>query len=62
MPDLEYFRQRQLQLFHYDVRPDPMSKRWRMPLSDARWRLLELFRQYVSDGHGAGQPWPGLTT
>lgn len=61
-PDLEYFRQRQLRLFHYDVRPDPTSKRWQMPLSEARWRLLESFRQYVFGGYGAGQPWPGLGT
>ena len=61
-PDLEYFRQRQLQLFHYDVRPDPTSKRWQLPLSEVRWRLLESFRRYVFGGYGAGQPWPGLVT
>ena len=57
-----HFRRRQLRLFHYDVRPDPTSKRWQMPLSEARWRLLESFRQYVFGGYGAGQPWPGPGT
>jgi hypothetical protein len=59
-PDLEYFRRRQLQLFHYDLKPDTSIKRWQAPLSEARWRLLEAFRGYVFGADAAGQPWPGL--
>ena len=58
-PDLEYFRQRQLRLFHYDPRPDATSKRWQLPLSEARWRRLESFREYVFGGDAVGGPWPG---
>jgi Inositol hexakisphosphate len=58
--DLEYFRARQLRLFHYDVRPNPTTKRWQAPFSEERWRRLQAFRQYVFDGYAAGQPWPGF--
>lgn len=61
-PDLEYFWQRQLQLFHYDLKPDPMSKRWQVPLSEARWGLLRSFREYVFGGYGAGELWLGPRT
>jgi hypothetical protein len=61
-PDLEYFRNRQLQLFHYDLRPNPSDKRWQAPLSQVRWRRLEFFRDYVFSGYAAGQPWPGFAT
>ena len=58
--DLEYFRARQLRLFHYDLRPNPTTKRWQAPLSEVRWRRLESFRQYVFEGYAAGRPWPGF--
>jgi hypothetical protein len=59
-PDLEYFRSRQLQLYHYDVRPNPATKRWQAPLSEVRWRRLESFRTFVLGGYASGQPWPGF--
>jgi len=58
-PDLEYFRNRQLQIFHYDLKPNPSAKRWQTPLSEIRWRKLESFRRYVFGDYAAGQPWPG---
>jgi hypothetical protein len=61
-PDLEYFRTRQLQLFHYDLKPNPTVKLWQAPLSEIRWRRLESFRQYVFGGYATGQPWPGFGT
>ncbi len=59
-PDIDYFRSRQLQLFHYDVRPNPSTKRWQAPLSEARWQRLEMFRKYVFGGYREGRPWPGF--
>lgn len=61
-PDLGYFRNRQLQLFHYDLKPNPSLKRWQAPQSEARWRRLESFRAYVFGGYTAGQPWPGFAS
>ena len=58
--DLEYFRARQLRLFYYDLRPNPVTKRWQAPLSEVRWRRLESFRKYVFAGDAAGRPWPGF--
>jgi inositol hexakisphosphate len=58
--DLEYFRARQLRLFHYDLRPNPTTKRWQAPLSEVRWRRLEEFRRYAFEGYTAGRPWPGF--
>jgi len=60
-PDLEYFRNRQLRLFHYDLNPHAALKRWQAPLSEVRWRRLESFREYIFDGYATGQPWPGLS-
>jgi hypothetical protein len=60
-PDLEYFRNRQLQLFPYDLRPNPTTKPWKAPLSEVRWRWLESFREYVFRAYAAGEPWPGDT-
>lgn len=62
-PDLEYFRQRQLQLFHYDLKPNPAGKRWQTPLSELRWQRLESFRQwlfgrYAMGGDGTDYPGP----
>ena len=59
-PDLDYFRNRQLQLFHYDLKPQPTTKRWQAPLSEIRWQRLEAFRRYVFGGYAADQPWPGF--
>jgi len=59
-PDLEHFRARQLQLFPYDVRPNPVLKRWQAPLSEVRWQRLEEFRKYVFGTYTAGWPWPGF--
>jgi hypothetical protein len=60
--DLEYFRARQLQLFHYDLRPNPAVKRWQAPLSEARWQRLESFRRYAVDGYASHRPRPGFTS
>jgi hypothetical protein len=60
-PDLEYFRARQLELFHYDVKPNPTVKRWQAPLSELRWRRLEEFRQFVFGDYATGEPWPGFS-
>lgn len=59
-PDLEYFRARQLQLFHYDLQPNPAVKRWQAPLSTVRWQRLEEFRKFVFGAYTAGRPWPGF--
>ncbi len=59
-PDLDYFRNRQLQLFHYDLKPNPTAKRWQAPLSEIRWQRLESFRHYVFGSYAADQPWPGF--
>jgi len=56
-----YFRNRQLQIFHYDLKPNPSAKRWQTPLSEIRWRKLESFRRYVFGDYAAGQPWPGFS-
>jgi len=61
-PDLEYFRNRQLQIFHYDLRPNPSVKRWQAPLSEIRWRRLESFRRYVFGDYAAGRPSPGFSS
>jgi hypothetical protein len=55
-PDLVYFRNRQLQIFHYDLKPHPTAKRWQAPLSEIRWQRLESFRQYVFGSYSADQP------
>jgi len=57
-PDLEYFRNRQLRLFHYDLKPNAAVKRWQAPLSEVRWRRLELFREYIFGRRPTGLPWP----
>jgi len=59
-PDLEYFRQRQLRLFRYDVRPDPTSRRWQTALSTVRWQRLEAFRAYAFGDYASGRSWPGF--
>jgi len=59
-PDLEYFRQRQLRLFRYDVRPDPTSRRWQTAFSTVRWQRLEAFRAYAFGDHASGRSWPGF--
>ncbi len=61
-PDLEYFRNRQLQIFHYDLRPNPSVKRWQAPLSEIRWRRLDSFRRYVFGDYAAGRPSPGFSS
>jgi len=61
-PDLEYFRNRQLQVFHYDLKPNASVKRWQAPFSAVRWRFLESFREYVFGGYATGAPWPGRPT
>jgi len=60
-PDLEYFRNRQLQIFHYDLKPNPSVKRWQAPLSEIRWRRLDSFRRYVFGDYAAGRPSPGFS-
>ena len=59
-PDLDYFRQRQLRLFRYDVRPDPTSRRWQTAFSTVRWQRLEAFRAYAFGDHASGRSWPGF--
>ena len=59
-PDLECFRNRPVQLFHYDLKPDPTVKRWPAPLSEIRWQRLETFRRYMFGSYAADQPWPGF--
>jgi len=61
-PDLEYFRNRQQQIFHYDLKPNPSVKRWQAPLSEIRWRRLESFRRYVFGDYAAGRPSPGFSS
>ena len=61
-PDLEYFRNRQQQIFHYDLKPNPSVKRWQAPLSEIRWRRLDSFRRYVFGDYAAGRPSPGFSS
>jgi hypothetical protein len=53
-PSIKYFANRELELFDYDLDPDPTgcedTKDWKYALSAERWTWLEVWRQWIIGG------------